>query len=64
MPPKYKEIQTRLEQDGWRIKDQKGSHMQFVHPMKKGKITLAGKPSATPPDGTYLSILRQAGLEK
>jgi predicted RNA binding protein YcfA (HicA-like mRNA interferase family) len=64
MPPKYKEIRTRLEQDGWMLKSQKGSHMHFVHPVKKGKVTIVGKPSTTPPDGTYLSILRQAGLEK
>jgi predicted RNA binding protein YcfA (HicA-like mRNA interferase family) len=64
MPPKYKEIQRRLEADGWRIKNQSGSHMQYVHPVKKGKVTIVAKPSDTPPDGTYLSILRQAGLKK
>jgi predicted RNA binding protein YcfA (HicA-like mRNA interferase family) len=64
MPPKYSDIQKRLEADGWRLKSQKGSHMQYVHPTKIGKVTLLAKPSATPPDGTYLSILRQAGLRK
>jgi len=64
MPPKYREIQKRLEQDGWRLKDQKGSHMQYVHPVKKGKVTILAKPSETATDGTYLSILRQAGLSK
>ncbi len=38
--------------------------MQYVHPVKKGKVTIVAKPSDTPPDGTYLSILRQAGLKK
>jgi predicted RNA binding protein YcfA (HicA-like mRNA interferase family) len=42
---------------------QKGSHRQFKHPKKPGKVTVAGKPSADLPEGTYRSILRQAGLE-
>lgn len=64
MPPKYKEIQRRLEEDGWRLKNQRGSHMQYVHPVKKGKVTLLAKASSTPPENTYRSILRQAGLER
>jgi predicted RNA binding protein YcfA (HicA-like mRNA interferase family) len=64
MPPKYRDIQKRLEEDGWRLKQQHGSHMQFVHPVKKGKVTLVAKPSSIPPENTYRSILRQAGLER
>ena len=29
-----------LAQGGWVEKNQKGSHKQFVHPTKKGKITV------------------------
>jgi predicted RNA binding protein YcfA (HicA-like mRNA interferase family) len=64
MPPKYREIQQRIEEDGWRLDRQKGSHKQFRHPEKSGTVTLAGKPSGTPPESTYHSILRQAGLQK
>ncbi len=38
--------------------------MQYVHPEKKGKVTLLAKASSTPPENTYRSILRQAGLER
>jgi predicted RNA binding protein YcfA (HicA-like mRNA interferase family) len=64
MPPKFKDIQKRIEEDGWVLHRQKGSHRQFRHPTKTGIVTLAGKDSATPYDGTYLNILRQAGLKK
>jgi len=64
MPPKYKEIPKRIEEDGWRFDRQKGSHKQFRHPSKPGTVTLSGQPPETPPDGTYLNILRQAGLKK
>jgi predicted RNA binding protein YcfA (HicA-like mRNA interferase family) len=33
-------IQT-LKENGWILKSQKGSHRQFVHPKKSGKITVA-----------------------
>jgi predicted RNA binding protein YcfA (HicA-like mRNA interferase family) len=38
----------------------KGSHRQYKHPIKKGKVTLAGKPSKDVPIGTLKSILQQA----
>lgn len=53
----------RLEKDG-RVKiAQRGSHRQFKHPIKSGKVTVPGKASDDIPEGTYRSILRQAGLE-
>jgi predicted RNA binding protein YcfA (HicA-like mRNA interferase family) len=64
MPPKFRDIQRRIEEDGWVLHRQKGSHRQFVHPTKPGIVTLAGKPSADCYDGTYKSILKQAGLKK
>jgi predicted RNA binding protein YcfA (HicA-like mRNA interferase family) len=53
-----------LERDGWRLKKQTGSHRQFVHETKEGKVTVAGKPSTTLPDGTRASIVRQAKLPR
>lgn len=64
MPPKFKDIQKRIEEDGWYQVRQKGSHRHFRHPTKPGIVTLAGKDSATPYDETYMHILRQAGLKK
>lgn len=42
----------------------KGSHRQFRHPVKKGTVTIAGKPSVDVPPGTANNILKQAGLKK
>jgi predicted RNA binding protein YcfA (HicA-like mRNA interferase family) len=64
MPPKFRDLQKRIEADGWRLLRQKGSHRHFVHSTKPGIVTLAGKDSAEPFPKTYLSILKQAGLEK
>ncbi|MGH3566544.1 MAG: type II toxin-antitoxin system HicA family toxin [Pseudonocardia sp.] len=41
-----------------------GSHRQYQHPTKPGKVTIAGKPSETLRPGTEASILKQAGLER
>jgi len=60
---KVKAIIEVLEQDGWVQVAQKGSHRQFKHPTKRGKVTVPGKASEELPKGTLKSILRQAGLE-
>ena len=51
----------RLAEDGWVQKAQVGSHRQYVHPTKPGKVTIAGKPGLDIPPGTLASIFRQAG---
>jgi predicted RNA binding protein YcfA (HicA-like mRNA interferase family) len=61
MPPNNRDILKRLDAEGWVQKDQKGSHRQFVHPVKPGKVTVAGHPSEEPADGTYNNIRKQAG---
>ena len=38
-------ILRMLKKDGWYMVHQKGSHRQFAHPSKKGKVTVNGKPS-------------------
>ena len=60
---KVRDVIRRLEKDGWVKIAQKGSHRQFKHPTKSGKVTVPGKASDDLPEGTYRSILRQAGLE-
>ena len=52
-----------LEIDGWVIKTQKGSHRQYVHPIKPGKVTVAVHGAKEIPPGTLNSILKQAGLK-
>lgn len=53
-----------LERDGWFVVAQRGSHRQFKHDAKPGKVTVAGKPNHELAPGTLKSILKQAGLEK
>ena len=45
------------------LKNQEGSHRQFVHPAKLGKVTIAGHPSDELDPRTKKSILKQSGLE-
>ena len=57
-------ILTMLRDDGWFLVAQKGSHRQFKHPVKPGRVTVAGKPSEELSPGTLGSILKQAQLAK
>ncbi|MDE5875885.1 MAG: addiction module toxin, HicA family [Muribaculaceae bacterium] len=34
-----------LEEDSWILMTTKGDYRQFKHPIKKGKVTVSGKPS-------------------
>jgi predicted RNA binding protein YcfA (HicA-like mRNA interferase family) len=61
MPPKVREVIRRLEREGWYLVEQEGSHRQFRHPTKPGKVSVAGHPRDDVPVGTWGSIQRQAG---
>lgn len=52
-----------LKGDGWYLVLTEGSHRQFKHPTKKGRVTLPGKPNDDLPVGTLHSVLHQAGLK-
>jgi predicted RNA binding protein YcfA (HicA-like mRNA interferase family) len=60
---KVRDVIRLLANDGWVPVAQKGSHRQFKHATKPGKVTVPGKMSDDLPTGTYKSILRQAALE-
>lgn len=53
-----------LQDDGWHLVATKGSHRQFKHGSKPGRVTVPGKPSDDLAPGTLNSILKQAGLKK
>ena len=55
-----KEIIRRLKTEGWYEADTRGSHIQFKHPEKPGKITIAFHSGDIKP-GTLNSIKKQAG---
>jgi len=58
-----REIQRIIVDDGWVMVAQKGSHRQYKHPTKSGRVTIAGHPKDDVAPGTLNSILRQAGLK-
>jgi predicted RNA binding protein YcfA (HicA-like mRNA interferase family) len=63
VPTKVRDAIHTIEQDGWRLIKTRGSHRQYKHPTKPGRVTIAGKPSDDLAPKTFDSILRQAGLK-
>ncbi len=61
---KVKEILRLLRDDEWAIVATRGSHRQFKHPTKPGRVTVAGKEGEDIALGTLNSILKQAGLKE
>ena len=61
---KVSEVLRMLDDDGWFLVATRGSHRQFKHPVKSGRVTVAGKPSHDLAPGTLNSILKQSGLKK
>jgi len=61
---KVDEILRLLQKDGWFLVATRGSHRQFKHVSKPGRVTVAGKPSDDLAPGTLSSILKQAGLKE
>lgn len=57
-----REILQLLNNDGWIIKNQRGSHLQLIHPQKAGKVTVPHPRKELDPK-TVKSILKQANLE-
>ena len=61
---KISEILSLLKRDNWYIVATRGSHRQFKHPVKTGRVTVAGKPSDELAPGTLNSIMKQAKLKE
>ena len=62
MPRTVREMMKLVEADGWYQVSQVGSHRQYKHPVKPGRVTITGKPSQDVYPKMERSILRQAGL--
>ena len=60
---KIAEVLRLLHEDGWNLVATHGSHRQFKHPTKPGRVTVPGKPSDDVALGTLNSIRKQAGLK-
>ena len=61
---KIRDVIKLIEDDGWYLVSTRGSHRQFKHPTKPGRVTIAGHPSDDLAPGTLNSVLKQARLPK
>jgi predicted RNA binding protein YcfA (HicA-like mRNA interferase family) len=60
---KIRDLIRMVEAAGWRHEVTKGSHRQYKHPSKLGRVTVPGHPRDEVAPGTLQSILKQAGLK-
>jgi predicted RNA binding protein YcfA (HicA-like mRNA interferase family) len=58
---KYREVRRRLREDGFVVVAMRGSHQQWAHPFRPGKVTVAGSDNDEIPRKIEHSIFRQAG---
>ncbi len=58
------EMEKLIKKDGWFLASVEGSHHQYKHPTKKGKVTIPfhSRPKDLKPRDVK-SILKQAGLK-
>ena len=61
---KVSDVLRLLQEDGWFLVATRGSHRQFKHSVKSGRVTIPGKPSDDLAPGTLNSILKQASLKR
>jgi predicted RNA binding protein YcfA (HicA-like mRNA interferase family) len=61
---KIRDVIKLIEGDGWYLVATKGSHRQYKHPSKAGRVTIAGHPSDDLAPGTLNSVFKQAQLPK
>ncbi len=62
MPYKAKEVLRRLQKAGFQIRRQSGSHVVLKH--ADGRQTYLPMHTGDVPNGTFRSILKQAGLDE
>ena len=59
---KVRDVIDQLNAAGWALVATRGSHRQFKHPDRPGRVTVAGKPSEDLATGTLKSIAKQSGV--
>lgn len=60
---KVRDVLSLITADGWYLIATVGSHQQYKHPTKPGRVTIAGHPGDDMKTGTLNSVLKQAGLK-
>jgi predicted RNA binding protein YcfA (HicA-like mRNA interferase family) len=58
---KVRDVIRLLEADGWVLISTEGSHRQFRHPRKTGRVTVSGSLGDDMPKGTLGSVKRKPG---
>lgn len=58
----FKELEKIITHDGWKLKKVVGSHYQYIHNNKKGKVTIP-KHSGDIKMPIVKSVLKQAGIK-
>ena len=58
---KVSQVLEMLKEDGWYLGRQNGSHRQFKHLIKKGTVTVNGKPNEVLSQFLLNNIFKQAG---
>ena len=60
---KVRDVIKLIERDGWHLVTTEGSHRQYKHSTKPGRVTVSGHPRDDVHPKTLKSILTQAGLK-
>jgi predicted RNA binding protein YcfA (HicA-like mRNA interferase family) len=61
---KIREVIKLIEDGGWYLITTKGSHRQYKHSTKSGRVTIAGHPNDDLAPGTLNSVFKQAQISK
>ena len=61
---KVKDIIKRIEKDGWYLVTSKGSHRQYKHINKPGRVTISGNLNDDIAPGTLNSVMKQAQIKE
>jgi predicted RNA binding protein YcfA (HicA-like mRNA interferase family) len=61
---KIRDVIRLIQDDGWFLVATRGSHRQYKHPTKPGRVTIAGHPNDELATGTLNSVFKQAGIRK
>jgi predicted RNA binding protein YcfA (HicA-like mRNA interferase family) len=60
---KVRDLIRQVEADGWRHVKTRGSHRQYKHPVKQGRVTIPGHSGDDIHPVTLKSVPTQAGLK-
>jgi predicted RNA binding protein YcfA (HicA-like mRNA interferase family) len=59
---KVSEMIRLIEEDGWKLIRQSGSHRIYRHPLKNGTVVIPTHGAKELKKGTEMSIRKQAGI--